>query len=331
MPLSLLKRAARDVCPPLLWRAARRLVLPPPPAAPAPAGRRPGRGVRVVRTTAELDREIERAERAAERGGDDAYRQEMTEFRFAEMPAPAGDPESPAYHDAVLAQYRLVSGRDRYDPQLDEQFPFDVERMVVQPFPYCTHSSVTVGEQLIAIGLLIRALDLPTGARVLEFGAGWGITTLELARMGCDVTAVDVNPRYLDLVRRRAERQGLTVSLAAGDMLGFSSPRPFDRILFYECFHHCPQPARLLRRLPGLLADGGMVCFAGEPITDDFPCPWGLRLDGMSALSIRKYGWMELGFRTSYFMDLLRREGWAARRLPSLDVPHQSAILARRA
>jgi SAM-dependent methyltransferase len=159
---------------------------------------------------------------------------------------------------------------------------------------------------------------------------GWGITTLELARMGCDVTAADINPRFLDLVRRRAERQGLSVSLAAGDMLDFSSPRPFDRIVFYECFHHCPRPIQLIRQLPGLLAGGGMVCFAGEPIADHFPCPWGLRLDGVSALSIRKYGWMELGFRTSYFMDLLHREGWAADRRPSLDVPYQSVIVARR-
>jgi hypothetical protein len=37
---------------------------------------------------------------------------------------------------------------------------------------------------------------------------------------------------------------------------------------------------------------------AAEPITDDFGEPWGLRLDGMSAWSIRKHGWLELGFQT---------------------------------
>lgn len=330
MPLSVLKRAAREVCPPVLWRAARQLTraqaradaLAPPPFYPA--------GLRIARTTEELDAEIARAERAAARG-DDAFRQAMAEFRFADPPAPAGDPDSPTYHNAVMAQYRLVSGRDRYDPHLDEQTAFDLEQMLVQPFPYCTRSSATVGEQLVAIGLLIRALELPPGARVLEFGAGWGVTTLEMARMGCDVTAVDINPGYLDLVRRRAERQGLAVSLVRGDMLGFASPRRFDRVVFYECFHHCPRPIDLLRQLPGLLADGGMVCWAGEPIVDNFPYPWGLRVDGMSALCIRKYGWMELGFRTDYFLDLLRREGWAAQRRPSLDVPHQSTIVARRA
>jgi SAM-dependent methyltransferase len=337
MPLSVLKRAAREVCPPVLWRTARRLLAARALATVAPIAAvasaiaplfYPG-SARVVRTTEELDREIERADRAAARG-DDAFRQAMTEFRFADLPAPPGDPESPAYHEAVMAHYRLVSGRPRYDPLVNEQTPLDLPGALARPFPYCTQSSVTVGEYLIAVGGLIRALALRPGSRVLEFGVGHGATTLEMARMGCEMTAVDINPLYLELVSARAAQVGVSVNTATADMLTFSAPARFDRVVFFECFHHCPEPVRLVRRLADLVADGGMVCFAGEPIADDFPCPWGLRLDGMSALSIRKWGWMELGFRTDYFLGLLEREGWTAERRPSLDVPWQNVILARR-
>src|SRR5262245_21115004 len=93
--ISILKRAARDVCPPVLWRAARRLAparavvsavsavsavttsLGLPPFYPT--------GLRIVRTTAELDREIQKADQALARGGDDAYRQAMAEFRFVDL------------------------------------------------------------------------------------------------------------------------------------------------------------------------------------------------------------------------------------------------------
>ena len=51
----------------------------------------------------------------------------------------------------------------------------------------------------------------------------------------------------------------------------------------------------------------GAIVFAAEPIIDDFYCPWGVRLDGQSAWSIRKFGWLELGFRTDYFRKTLDR------------------------
>src|SRR5262249_59834888 len=104
----------------------------------------------------------------------------------------------------------------------------------------------------------------------------------------------------------------------------------FDRVLFYESFHHCHDHAAMIARLDGLVADGGAVVFAGEPITDDFPMPWGVRLDGHSLWAVRLRGWLELGFRTDYFLGLLDRHGWRAERSASRDVQVHSVIVARR-
>ncbi|WP_435735642.1 methyltransferase [Cellulosimicrobium sp. PMB13] len=51
-----------------------------------------------------------------------------------------------------------------------------------------------------------------TGAHVLDLGCGWGPVALTMALDAPDATvwAVDVNERALDLVRRNAERLGLT-------------------------------------------------------------------------------------------------------------------------
>jgi hypothetical protein len=67
------------------------------------------------------------------------------------------------------------------------------------------------------------------------------------------------------------------------------------------------------------------------PIVDWFPAPWGLRNDGQSAWSIRKFGWMELGFRTDYFTDLLKRHGWKTEKKEARDLPWYSVFVARRA
>lgn len=313
-----LKHLARRCCPPLLWDGLRRL------------GRRVRGGkVRVVRTLAELDHEIARADAAAAES-DDAMRAHLAGFRFDPGVRLPADPDSAEYRQAQLGLYRLVSGRTSYDAAVSEHTDVNPAAQAERPFPYATGSPTTVGEHLMAAGLLIRTMALPPGGRVLEFGPGHGTTTLQFAQCGYAVTAVDINPLFLEVIRARAARLGVEVDLAAADMLTYRSAALFDRVVFYECFHHCAEPEGMVRRLRELVAPGGAAVFAGEPITDDFPHPWGLRLDGVSAWAVRKFGWLELGFRTDYFRRLLARYGWAVVRHGSQDVPWLSVFVARR-
>ena len=54
--------------------------------------------------------------------------------------------------------------------------------------------------------LELKALDLCRG-RVLDVGAGAGCHSLALQRRGLDVTAVDISPLSVDVMRRRGVRQ----------------------------------------------------------------------------------------------------------------------------
>ena len=47
------------------------------------------------------------------------------------------------------------------------------------------------------------------GAKVIEFGCNIGATSIVLASLGADVTAVDVDPRYVELARLNAAAYGL--------------------------------------------------------------------------------------------------------------------------
>jgi cyclopropane fatty-acyl-phospholipid synthase-like methyltransferase len=107
-------------------------------------------------------------------------------------------------------------------------FPTDANR----PFPYYTESAETVGHQLIAMGFIIKSMALPSGSSILELGPGWGNTTIELARMGYEVTAIDIDPAFVDLIAERAEKFSLdeapssrSIKLDADLMLYFSSNR----------------------------------------------------------------------------------------------------------
>jgi len=47
----------------------------------------------------------------------------------------------------------------------------------------------------------------------------------------------------------------------------------------------------------------------------------GLRLDGESVWAIRRMGWMELGFKESYFRQLMDGNGWVLRKEVAADTP----------
>ena len=86
----------------------------------------------------------------------------------------------------------------------------------------------------------------------------------------------------------------------------------------------------MLSQLHDLLAQGGVILFAAEPIVD-LPYPWGLRLDGQSLWSIRQLGWLELGFDRSYFMQALRDTGWVGKRLHSRAISSLPDVVVARA
>src|SRR5205814_1478988 len=138
---------------------------------------------------------------------------------------------------------------------------------------------------------------------------GWGNTTQALLQTGYDVTAVEIDPAFIDLIAQRCALHADRLTLETADMMEFTSTHRFDVILFFESFHHCQDHRRLLRQLHDLLAEGGVILFVAEPIVD-LPYPWGLRLDGQSLWAIRQLGWLELGFDRSYFMQALRDTGW---------------------
>ena len=313
------KRTVRNLLPPVLWAVLSK-------CRRAVRGRVPT--FRTVSTLAELDAEFERA-RQALRVSFEGWAELLDGLRFE---APAGlppDPASRAYREYQMAFYAMLSGETDYRPDVCEQISVS-DDMWRRPFPYSSRSAKVVGEQLMAIGYLIRASGVRPGDRAVEFGPGFGRLTLELARFGVEMTGVEINPLYIRLLREHASREDLPVTLVQSEMLDYRPETRFDRVFFYESFHHCDDHAAMIARLDSLVAPGGAVVFAGEPIDDDFPMPWGVRRDGRSMWAIRRFRWLELGFRTDYFLDLLARNGWTTTIHASADVPWQRAFVARR-
>lgn len=268
-----------------------------------------GDGLRVVRTLAELDVELQNLDRLAA-VSDDALRDGCTQFRMDLTDPMPADPWSPEYRAKVFEMYEFLYGSP-YHPS-NEVTEFDIDENVRAPFPYSSASSATVGGHLMGIGHLIRTMALPANSRVLELGPGWGNTTIALAQMGHTVTAVDIEPNFVKLITERAARIGASIDSRQGDFALIKELDPgFDAVLFFECFHHAADHLGVLESLDRVVKPGGRVYFAAEPISESLPHPWGLRLDGESLWAIRRHGWLELGFQSSYFEAALAKYGWS--------------------
>ena len=90
--------------------------------------------------------------------------------------------------------------------------------------------------------------------RVLEVGCGLGTDTINFARAGAYVTAVDLSEESLDLARKRAKIYGVEdrVRFVAADaelLSEFVEPQPYDLVYSFGVIHHSPHPERILRQL----------------------------------------------------------------------------------
>lgn len=70
-------------------------------------------------------------------------------------------------------------------------------------------------ERQEAVLARIAELDLPAGAPVLEIGCGAGLLTVELARRGCTVQAVDASQAMVDLTAQRTQQAGYGANVEA--------------------------------------------------------------------------------------------------------------------
>jgi SAM-dependent methyltransferase len=105
------------------------------------------------------------------------------------------------------------------------------------------------------------------GMTVLEPGPGMGFFTLELARMAGEsgrVIAVDIQPRMLAALRRRAARAGIGARLdarrASPDSLGIGDlAGQVDFTLAFAVVHELPSAARFFREAAEASKPGGRL------------------------------------------------------------------------
>lgn len=99
------------------------------------------------------------------------------------------------------------------------------------------------------------------GRQVLEVGCGIGTDTINFARAGAEVTAVELSQESLAVARKRAEVFGLQDRIrfvhGNAELLGDAlEPAPFDLVYSFGVIHHTPRPERAAAQIRRFMAPG---------------------------------------------------------------------------
>jgi len=94
------------------------------------------------------------------------------------------------------------------------------------------------------------ALELKPGASVLDLCCGQGRHSIKLAKRGLRVTALDLNPEYLELAKQAAKAGKVTIETVAADMRNIPFENKFDAIVnMYSSFGYLESEAEDLKVL----------------------------------------------------------------------------------
>jgi SAM-dependent methyltransferase len=94
--------------------------------------------------------------------------------------------------------------------------------------------------------------------KLLEVGCGMGVDSVQLARCGFDVIAVDLTENALMVAKEFAAHRGVSVDFRLGNAEGLDFPdETFDVVYSFGVLHHTPDIERAVAELRRVLKPGG--------------------------------------------------------------------------
>ncbi|MCD6140438.1 MAG: class I SAM-dependent methyltransferase [Thermococcus sp.] len=104
--------------------------------------------------------------------------------------------------------------------------------------------------------------------KILDLACGTGNPTLELAKRGYEVTGMDLHEEMLEVAKRKAKREGLTIEFIQGNALEVDSNQEFDAVtMFFSSIMYFDENdiKKLFSSVVKALKSGGVF-------VADFPC-----------------------------------------------------------
>ncbi|MFN2532121.1 MAG: methyltransferase domain-containing protein [Pyrinomonadaceae bacterium] len=158
------------------------------------------------------------------------------------------------------------------------------------------------------------ALALPPGSRILDVGCGSGWLSEYFARLGYDVTGIDISPELIGIATERVARVPYAVDhesplrcrFLVHDVEDAPLFEHFDAVVCYDSLHHFEDESAVLKHLAAMTRYGGELFI----LEGDLP-PTGSATEEELIDVMRQYETLESPFSREYLGVLLETNGFA--------------------
>ena len=110
----------------------------------------------------------------------------------------------------------------------------------------------------VVVDDLVALAGLGSGSRVLEIGCGTGQLTVDLARRGLDVTAVELGPALAEVARRNLAPYP-HARVVVGTFEEYAPAEPVDAVVAASSFHWVAPDVRVTRTAAALRPGGALA------------------------------------------------------------------------
>lgn len=104
-------------------------------------------------------------------------------------------------------------------------------------------------------------LDFPR-VRLLDIGSGGGVLAEEFARLGCQVTGIDISPKSIEVAKAHAAKNGLSIDyrVGSGTDLPFEE-KSFEAVSCCDVLEHIHDWRQVIAEAARVLVPGGLFFF----------------------------------------------------------------------
>ena len=102
------------------------------------------------------------------------------------------------------------------------------------------------------------ATTVPAGGRVLEVAPGPGFLSIELAKRGCEVCAVDISRTFVEIAQKNAAEAGIKAEFMQGNAAELPvESGSADLVVCRAAFKNFTEPVKAMREMRRVLRPGG--------------------------------------------------------------------------